>query len=181
MLSQLVCLSPRKGLSKQFRVGLWLDRDKDCSQSCHASRKGESFCPLCVAKFRDLASSQLVRNLSQDKLFSFVDNSFPKQHTIHTHPFQFSRSPKLEKKKNPRENTDSDFVSDVAHFRERERERERERSHFSIVRIYNFSLFYPSHHAFILKRRLQPSPPTHILSISELLVVGTFGDPNHKS
>ena len=99
MLSKLVCLSPRKCLSKQFRVGLWLDRDKDCSQSCHASRKGESFCPLCVAKFRDLASSQLVRNLSQDKLFSFVDNSFPKQHTIHTHPFQFSRSPKLEKKK----------------------------------------------------------------------------------
>ena len=163
MLSKLVCLSPRKGLSKQFRVGLWLDRDKDCSQSCHASRKGESFCPLCVAKFRDLASSQLVCNQSQDKLFSFVDNSFSKQHTIHTRPFQFSRSPK--------------FVSDVAHFIERERER----SHFSIVRIYNFSLFYPSHHAFILKRRLRPSPPTHIPSLSELLVVGTFGDPNHKS
>ena len=144
MLSKLVCLSPRKCLSKQFRVGLWLDRDKDCSQSCHASRKGESFCPLCVAKFRDLASSQLVRNLSQDKLFSFVDNSFPKQHTIHTHPFQFSRSPKLEKKKNPRENTDSDFVSDVAHFRERERERERERKAiFLLLESTTFLFFIP--------------------------------------
>lgn len=122
MLSQLVCLSPRKRLSKQFRVGFRLARDKDCSQSCHASRKGESFCPLCVATFRDLASSQLVRNQSQDKLISSVDNSFPKKHTIHTRPFQFSRSPKIEKKKNPRENTDSDFVSDVAQFRERERE-----------------------------------------------------------
>lgn len=124
MLSQLVCLSPRKRLSKQFRVGFRLARDKDCSQSCHASRKGESFCPLCVATFRDLASSQLVRNQSQDKLISSVDNSFPKKHTIHTRPFQFSRSPKIEKKKkNPRENTDSDFVSDVAQFREREREK----------------------------------------------------------
>ena len=143
MLSKLVCLSPRKGLSKQFRVGLWLDRDKDCSQSCHSSRKGESFCPLCVAKFRDLASSQLVCNQSQDKLFSFVDNSFPKQHTIHTRPFQFSRSPKIEKK-NPRENTDSDFVSDVAHFRERERERERERKAiFLLLESTTFLFFIP--------------------------------------
>ena len=176
MLSKLVCLSPRKGLSKQFRVGLWLDRDKDCSQSCHASRKGESFCPLCVAKFRDLASSQLVCNQSQDKLFSFVDNSFPKQHTIHTHPFQFSRSPKLEKKKILER-----ILIVILWVMLLTLERERERSHFSVVRIYNFSLFYPSHHAFILKRRLRPSPPTHIPSLSELLVVGTFGDPNHKS
>ena len=58
---------------------------------------------------------------------------------MHTRPFQFSRSPKIEKK-NPRENTDSDFVSYVAHFRERERESE---AIFLLLESIAFLFFIP--------------------------------------
>ena len=92
-------LEPQKRFVKAVQSGFVTCTGQRLLAKLPCIKKGGVFCPLCVTTFHDQASLQLVRNQSQNKLISSVDNSFPKQHTIHTHPFQFSRSPKLEKKK----------------------------------------------------------------------------------